>query len=559
MKRITVLLCTTATVHSLNNGLGKLPGLGWNSDYCVNCSKNANGFQNEVFIKELATYMHTHVLPCGKTFQQLGYNYVNMDASWNLKTRSASGELQPDPALWPSGMDNTVDFVHSLGMGFGLYGDRGAKDCAGNPGAEGHVTADAQFLAKNKIDWYKEDSCDNDTPTQKGAIAQYAQMRDALNQTGRPIWFALCGWEPWYASDPQGGKVLGNSARVGPDTGQGWEAVMTNVNNAASVSSYSGPTEAGGYWNDGSLMLCPGYINGGGVAPPEKAITNVRHRSQFNLWCVLALNILLTGNLSALNSYVIDTWSNEELLAINQDPLGIAGVKLPVQTSISSSLTKASVAECGGEPDQQKWVLNWGLPGFIHNDVSNTCLNVADCKTDLIYDSCVTKGNTCGGGHDSFHPNEEWFLTNDNQLQSNITGKPCATLKQDGSIVMEPCQSPVPKNQFWNHTKQGGQLVTGDGRCLTASSGPSNETALIIGRPLQDAAFAMVFLNNDVKHPSMNITCGSDCIKELGVPTGFIIRDLWEKVDVGTVSEEGFTVEVPGSGASRVFKLTKPF
>ena len=28
----------TTPAHALDNGLGKLPGLGWNSDYCTNCS-----------------------------------------------------------------------------------------------------------------------------------------------------------------------------------------------------------------------------------------------------------------------------------------------------------------------------------------------------------------------------------------------------------------------------------------------------------------------------------------------------------------------------------------
>ena len=42
-----------------------------------------------------------------------------MDASWDLPTRSASGELQPDPKLWKSGLNHTISYVHSLGLGFG--------------------------------------------------------------------------------------------------------------------------------------------------------------------------------------------------------------------------------------------------------------------------------------------------------------------------------------------------------------------------------------------------------------------------------------------------------
>ena len=48
-----------------------------------------------------------------------------MDASWDLQDRSPLGELQPDPKLWPHGLNTTVDYVHSLGLKFGLYGDKG--------------------------------------------------------------------------------------------------------------------------------------------------------------------------------------------------------------------------------------------------------------------------------------------------------------------------------------------------------------------------------------------------------------------------------------------------
>ena len=32
------------------------------------------------------------------------------------------------------------------------------------------------------------------------AFAEYGKMRDALNATGRPIYFSLCGWNNWYQS-----------------------------------------------------------------------------------------------------------------------------------------------------------------------------------------------------------------------------------------------------------------------------------------------------------------------------------------------------------------------
>ena len=155
---------------ALDNSLGKLPGLGWNSDYCTNCTNPSSGgykaglrgFGGENFVKHIAEHMHTvsYQTSAGpRTLQQLGFRYVNMDASWDSINRSASGDLVPDPELWPSGIDHTVEYVHSLGLGFGLYGDRGALDCARHPGAFGHEVQDANFFGKHKVDWYKEDAC----------------------------------------------------------------------------------------------------------------------------------------------------------------------------------------------------------------------------------------------------------------------------------------------------------------------------------------------------------------------------------------------------------------
>ena len=119
------LLLLAGSAHALNNGLGRLPGMGWNSDYCTRChnSRGSNGFGNETFIRSIGDYLHTSGL------QTLGYKYVNMDASWDTAARDpTTGDLVPDPKLWPSGIETTIDYLHSLELGFGLYGDKGTKE-----------------------------------------------------------------------------------------------------------------------------------------------------------------------------------------------------------------------------------------------------------------------------------------------------------------------------------------------------------------------------------------------------------------------------------------------
>ena len=116
-------------------------------------------------------------------------------------------------------------------------------------------------------------------------------------------------------------------------------------------------------------MLTPNYNRDW-----TKVITPDRHRTQFSAWCLLAMNILTTGNLSALDPYVIETWTNSEMLDINQDPLGVAGRALNVTRvpMTSTGLNYARVAECGGEPEDQIWNWNDPVPGFVRNPKTNT-------------------------------------------------------------------------------------------------------------------------------------------------------------------------------------------
>ncbi len=68
--------------------------------------------------------------------------------------------------------------------------DAGFKTCGGRPGSLGYETKDANTYASWKVDYLKYDNCYSD-----GTIPEirYPPMRDALNATGRPIFFSMCG------------------------------------------------------------------------------------------------------------------------------------------------------------------------------------------------------------------------------------------------------------------------------------------------------------------------------------------------------------------------------
>ncbi len=62
--------------------------------------------------------------------------------------------------------------------------------CQHRPGSLHYETKDANTYAAWGVDYLKLDSCNSDdTP----AKVEIAIMRDALNASGRPIYFSLCG------------------------------------------------------------------------------------------------------------------------------------------------------------------------------------------------------------------------------------------------------------------------------------------------------------------------------------------------------------------------------
>ncbi len=68
--------------------------------------------------------------------------------------------------------------------------DAGFKTCDGRPGSLHYETTDANTYAAWKVDYLKYDECYTDGSSPE---VRYPIMRDALNASGRPIFYALCG------------------------------------------------------------------------------------------------------------------------------------------------------------------------------------------------------------------------------------------------------------------------------------------------------------------------------------------------------------------------------
>ena len=239
-----------------------------------------------------------------------GYEYINIDDCWATGRNKTTGAIIEDPKAFPEGMKAVADYVHSKGLKFGIYTDRGTATCVGRPGSQGYEKIDAETYASWGCDYLKEDSCNAPTDHET-AFKQYGIMRDALNATGRHIFFALCGWSNWYAPV---GKTLGNSWRYGYDVNNWQSAWGNSIDAATSVATYAGP----GGWNDPDALI--------GTSPSAAVhMTKTQSRTQFSLWAVMAAPLIIGSNILNLSAYDLETYINTEVIGVNQDPLGIQG------------------------------------------------------------------------------------------------------------------------------------------------------------------------------------------------------------------------------------------
>jgi len=285
--------------YATNNGVGRTPAMGYNTWNDFRCN-----------IKE-ADILSAADAIVKQGLNKVGFVYVNIDDCW-AKSRAADGTIVADDVAFPHGIKYVADYVHSKGLKFGIYTDRGTKTCAGRPGSQDYEKKDATTYASWGVDYLKEDSCyaSSDHPT---AFQQYGLMRDALNATGRDIYFSLCGWNSWYAPE---GWTLGNSWRIAGDCNT-WPNVQNAIDTNVPLTEYAKP----GGWNDPDMLI-------GSDSSTAAHLTPNQSRTMFSLWAVMAAPLLIGSNIRSLNAWDLQTYSNTEVIAVNQDPAGRQGTRL---------------------------------------------------------------------------------------------------------------------------------------------------------------------------------------------------------------------------------------
>lgn len=364
MKKIITALLFLINVHLFaqnNTVVATTPPMGWNSYNCFGSAVH----ENEV--KANADYIAINL-------KQYGWQYVVVDFLWSYDNPTGSkignpfqkrledgsyipwlkmdafGRLMPQPDKFPSAFDgkgfkHLSDYVHSLGLKFGIHVMRGIPRQAvwaktpvmGTNGITADMIADtsstcpwlnhmyglnmqkkgAQEYLNSILNLYAEwgvDFIKVDDMARPYYTAEIEGYKKAIDQCGRPIVFSLSpGATP--VAQAKHATQYSNMWRMADDFWDNWKEVLQMMDFAKQWEGIGGP----GHWPDCD-MLQIGKLSKRGPVGEERysRLTEDELYSHMTFWCIYRSPLMLGGNLPENREIELKLFSNSEVLKVNQ-------------------------------------------------------------------------------------------------------------------------------------------------------------------------------------------------------------------------------------------------
>jgi len=312
------------------NTLGLTPQMGWNSWYVW------ENHVTEKIMREAADAM------VNSGMIDHGYQYVNIDDCWAVKPTSDQPEINGNPRdkkgnilsnkRFPD-MKGMVDYIHAKGLKAGTYTSPGTTTCAGHTSAYGYEEQDVKQFVNWGFDFLKYDWCSYGDIAKDTSLAEYQKpyilISSILQKQPRDIILNLCQYgmgKVWK----WGKQVGGNSWRTAGDLGGSFEGIGTalfrdgfDVYSSDSLHRYGGP----GGWNDPDYLLFGYLSNWKGQTVPTPLTPNEQY-TQMSLWALVAAPLIFSGDMARLDDFTLNVLTNDEIIDVDQDPLGKPGFRV---------------------------------------------------------------------------------------------------------------------------------------------------------------------------------------------------------------------------------------
>ena len=369
MKRWFALFCVLGafSLNAVSQQPGALlaptPPMGWNSWDSYGLTVTEAEFKANV------DWLHEHLQPSG-------WQYVVVDEGWYLAhpenadkkgadqgyTLSPDGLYLPAPNRFPSsagdlGLKPLADYVHSLGLKFGIHIIRGIpreaveKDlliagssfhaseaadqtdlCRWNPdnfgvkdnaAGQAYYDAMARLYAGWGVDFLKVDCI-----SQPYDAHEIRMVSEALRKSGRPIVLSLSPG-PTPLDEAADVRLYAQMWRISDDMWDVWakkpgeEAFPQSLKNQFGLVSKWSPHVEPGHWPDAD-MLPIGYLGprpGWGEARQSR-FTLGDTRTLLTLWSIARSPLILGTNLTRMDTQIEAMVTNPEVIAVDQRSTG---------------------------------------------------------------------------------------------------------------------------------------------------------------------------------------------------------------------------------------------
>lgn len=324
--------------------------MGWNSWDCWGAAVN------EDIVRKNAVFMAKHL-------KKFGWEYIVVDIQWsepNAKNHEYKSftelcmdeysRLIPAANRFPSsaggqGFKPLADYVHSLGLKFGIHIMRGiprqavhqntkilgtdktARDiaktasiCAWNTdmygvdphkeGAKAYYESLFALYASWGVDYIKCDDIARELPHEEGELVM---LSNALHSCGRDMALSLSPG-PALLEKAELYKQVANMWRITDDFWDEWQLLYNMFERCEKWSIHNGA----GHWSDAD-MLPVGAIKQDYDPSNVTQFTQAEQMTMMTLWSIFRSPLMIGGELTKLDGFTIDLLTNERILDMHKN------------------------------------------------------------------------------------------------------------------------------------------------------------------------------------------------------------------------------------------------
>jgi len=238
-----------------------------------------------------------------------GYSYINIDDGF-FGGRDENGNLIAHTERFPGGMRAVAEYIHSKGLKAGIYSEAGINTCASfwdadtigvGMGLFGYDKQDLTLMLDEwgydfiKVDWCGADAMGLDEQT------RYTEIGSLIRSIRPDVVYNICRWEfpgEWAVQ-------VADSWRISGDISNRYESILRIIDLNADLWRYASP----------------GHVNDMDMLQVGRGMSYEEDKAHFTMWCMMCSPLLAGNDLSNMSEETLGILTNEEVIALNQDPL----------------------------------------------------------------------------------------------------------------------------------------------------------------------------------------------------------------------------------------------